>query len=475
MQKREDLVTSVKVVRCQSDIVEYFETEIGGGFDMNSKKIKNWDGTQVWLPETVYQPNDEDQIAGLIQRAVENKMRLKAVGSALSWSDIIDMPQNAIRFGKMDKVLDVDKDKRTVRVQAGARLKDVNEVLAGHRLAFDNFGSIILQTAAGYIATGTHGTGAKTPILSTSIDKIRLIDGLGQIHELDEAHEPELFSAVRVNLGCLGVVIEITFRCVEAFDLEECLELVDFDTTLADLDGYLTSNDYCKLWWLPYTDKIQVYTFNRTDRPRGGAGFTGLMDQLGLSGIFFTALIGLGRNIPPIIPFVHNTVQKIHYHPHSRVDRSDRVIKVSSSIPIHQEMEFAIPIEKAAKAIDETRRMILAANYKVNFPMEVRFVAADDIPMSPANGRDSCYIGAYVSSLKWAQNYFREFETLMSDFKGRPHWGKSFSLDSERIRELYPAYDNFNRLRRNCDPHGLFRNSFVDRVFPNANVEKAPN
>ena len=54
--------------------------------------------------------------------------------------------------------------------------------------------------------------------------------------------------------------------------------------------------------------------------------------------------------------------------------------------------------------------MILAADYKVNFPMEVRFVAADDIPMSPANGRNSCYIGAYVSGLKWAQNYFEEFE-----------------------------------------------------------------
>jgi L-gulonolactone oxidase len=348
-------------------------------------------------------------------------------------------------------------------------------VLAGYRLAFDNFGSIILQTAAGYIATGTHGTGAITPILSTSIDKIRLIDGLGQIHELDAEHEPELFSAARVNLGCLGVVTEITFRCVEAFDLEESLELVDFDTALADLETYLNTNDYCKLWWLPYTDKIQVYTFNKTNKPRGGAGLTGLMDQSGLSGVLFTALIGLGRNIPRLIPFLHRTVQKIHYHPHRRVDRSDRVIKVSSSIPIHQETEYAIPIEQAAKAIDETRKMILKADYMVNFPLEVRFVAADGIPMSPANGRNSCYIGAYVSSLKWAQNYFKEFEALMNNFRGRPHWGKSFSLTHEKIRELYPAYDEFNRLRRNCDPHGLFRNSFVDRVFPDTEAEKPLN
>jgi len=435
---------------------------------MNSKKIKNWDGTQTWIPDHIYMPRDEEQIAEIIKRTAEDQKRIKAVGSALSWSDIIDMPQNAILFGNMNKVLHVDKDNHLVRVQAGALLKDVNEVLAQHGLSFDNFGSIILQTAAGYIGTGTHGTGARTPILSTSIQKIRLVDGLGKIHELDAAHEPELFSAARVNLGCLGVVTEITFRCVDAFDLEERLELVDFDTALADLDTYLNTNDYCKLWWFPYTDKLQVYTFNRTTKPRKGAGFTGFMDQTGLSGILFTGLIRLGRSIPQITRLMLNTIQNIHYHPHRRVDRSDKVIKVAHSIPIHQETEYAIPIEEAAKAIDGTKKMILKADYKVNFPMEVRFVAADDIPMSPANGRTSCYIGAYVSSLKWAPSYFKEFEALISDYRGRPHWGKSFSRTHAELHRLYPAYDQFNHLRRVCDPNGVFRNSFVDRVFPNA-------
>jgi L-gulonolactone oxidase len=109
--------------------------------------------------------------------------------------------------------------------------------------------------------------------------------------------------------------------------------------------------------------------------------------------------------------------------------------------------------------------MVLQANYRVNFPMEVRFVAADDIPMSPASGRDSCYIGAYVASRKWAPDYFAEFEDLMHDYQGRPHWAKSFSRSAQELRDLYPAYDCFNRLRQSCDPQGLFRNSFVDRVF----------
>jgi len=433
---------------------------------MISEKIQNWDGTQSWTPDAIHYPEDEGQIAGLIRQAGAEQKRIKAIGAALSWSDIIDMPQAAIRFNRMDKVLEVDRDNLRIRVQAGAGLQHVNEVLAQNGLAFDNFGSIILQTAGGYIGTGTHGTGARTPILSSYIEKIRLVDGLGKIHELDAAHEPELFSAARVNLGCLGVVSEITFRCREAFDLEERLELVDFDTALANLDCYLNDNDYCKLWWLAHTDKLQVYTFNRTQRTRGGFGFTGFLDKTGLSGHLFTGLMKVGRSLPSVIPFLNNTVQKVHFHPRRRVDRSDQVIKVSSSIPIHQEAEYAIPIARAAQAIDDMRKIVLKADYRVNFPLEVRFVASDDIPMSPAGGRDSCYIGAYVGSLKWAPLYFADFEVLMQDYEGRPHWGKSFTRSHTELRKLYPAYDAFDRLRRTFDPQGLFRNSFVDRVFP---------
>jgi FAD/FMN-containing dehydrogenase len=147
------------------------------------------------------------------------------------------------------------------------------------------------------------------------------------------------------------------------------------------------------------------------------------------------------------------------------VDHSAKIVPVSSGIPKHQETEYAIPVEQAAEAIDRLRQMVLKADYRVNFVMEVRFVAADDIPMSPTSGRDSCYIGPYIANEKWAAPCFAEFEEMISDCGGRPHWGKSFSLGGEQLRKLYPAYDEFNQLRQRCDPHGLFHNCFVDRVF----------
>jgi FAD-linked oxidoreductase len=433
---------------------------------MKPRRIENWDRSRSWMPEKIYRPQNEEQIAEVIRQSIEKRQRVKVIGSGLSWSDIIDQPATTIVCDNMAQVLEVDRDKREIRLQAGIRLKDIHEVLAAHGLALDNFGSIIKQAAGGYIGTGSHGTGARTQTLSAHVTHLRLIDGLGEVHDLDAEHDPDLFSAARVSLGCLGVISEITFSCVEAFDLEERLELVPFDKALADLGDYLKDNDYCKLWWLPYTDKIQVYTFNKTTKPRTRLDLPGFMDYTGLSGVLFSGLIVLGRIFPGTIAAMHDVIQKIHFRPRRRVDRSDKIIKVSSSIPSHQETEYAIPIESAASAIDATRKLILKSNSKANFPLEVRFVAADDIYMSPASGRDSCYIGPYIASRPWSLFIFAEFEAMIRDYAGRPHWGKSFSLGGEELRPLYPGYDSFNRLRKQCDPHGLFRNSFVDRVFP---------
>jgi FAD/FMN-containing dehydrogenase len=193
---------------------------------MSIETIRNWDGSLSWKPEAIYRPNAEEQVSALIQQSVQENKRIKIIGSALSWSDIIDVPATAVQLTKMNSVLEVDKESRQIRLQGGVELKDANEALARHGLAFENFGSIVRQTAAGYIATGSHGTGARTSILSATIDKMRLVDGLGEVHELDAQHEPELFSAARVSLGCLGVVTEVTFNCTEAFDLEERLDLV---------------------------------------------------------------------------------------------------------------------------------------------------------------------------------------------------------------------------------------------------------
>jgi L-gulono-1,4-lactone dehydrogenase len=53
----------------------------------------------------------------------------------------------------------------------------------------------------------------------------------------------------------------------------------------------------------------------------------------------------------------------------------------------------------------------------------------------------------------------------MSDYAGRPHWGKMHSLAASQLRSLYPLFDQFLAVRDKADPAGTFRNLYLDRVL----------
>jgi FAD/FMN-containing dehydrogenase len=101
----------------------------------------------------------------------------------------------------------------------------------------------------------------------------------------------------------------------------------------------------------------------------------------------------------------------------------------------------------------------------VSFPIEVRFVAADDAMLSTAHGRDTAYVAVhqYVGS-DWAP-YFRAVEEVMLDLDGRPHWGKRHEARADVLAPRYPDWDRFADLRAGLDPGGVFVNDHLARTL----------
>jgi FAD/FMN-containing dehydrogenase len=99
------------------------------------------------------------------------------------------------------------------------------------------------------------------------------------------------------------------------------------------------------------------------------------------------------------------------------------------------------------------------------FPVEVRVAAADDIWLSTAYDRASAYIAIHQYRGLPYQAYFALFESIVAGVGGRPHWGKMHTLDAARLRELYPRFGDFVRIRDEVDPDGRFTNPYLDRVL----------
>lgn len=98
---------------------------------------------------------------------------------------------------------------------------------------------------------------------------------------------------------------------------------------------------------------------------------------------------------------------------------------------------------------------------------ELRTVAADDLWLSPASGRDCvAFHFTWVADGEAVLPVVEVLDDLLVPMDGRPHWGKVTSVDADDVRALYPRVDEMERLRRRLDPEGVFRNEALDRWLP---------
>ena len=157
-------------------------------------------------------------------------MRVRVAGSGHSFSDIACTDGLQLRLHGLSKVLDVDRSSGLVRVQGGITIHELSQQLAEHELALENLGDIDAQTIAGAISTATHGTGAKLANIPAQVQEMTLVLADGSTLTCSHGSDPETFRAARVGLGALGVIAEVTLRCVPAF----CLRAVDSPAPLQE-------------------------------------------------------------------------------------------------------------------------------------------------------------------------------------------------------------------------------------------------
>ena len=101
----------------------------------------------------------------------------------------------------------------------------------------------------------------------------------------------------------------------------------------------------------------------------------------------------------------------------------------------------------------------------VTFPLEVRFLAADDVWLSTAHGRESVYLAVHRYHHEDPADCFRAVEELFLGLGGRPHWGKEHTRDAAWVERAYPRFADFRAVWDAVDPGRVFTTDHLDRVF----------
>jgi len=424
---------------------------------------RNWARNQQSAPISVGRPASEEELVDLVKRAAASGLRVKAVGSGHSFTGVALTDGRLIALDRYGRIVSSDPSEGTVTVQAGITLHQLNAELYDRGLALENLGDIAYQTIAGAISTGTHGTGKSLGGLATQVTGLRLIAGDGSVIDCSPENEPEVFHTARVGLGALGIISTVTLRCPRAFNLHAIEAPMPVDTVLGSLDELVDGNDHFEFFWFPHTDWALTKRNNRTNRPLSPRSrWREFLDDILVSNVAFGALCRLGRLRPSLIPPLLARLAPpggVEY-----VDRSYEVF-VSPRLVRFYEMEYGIPREAAREAFNDVRRYIERSGLVITFPVEVRFAAGDDIPLSMAYGRDTCYIAVHVYQGTHYHQYFEAVEQIMNGYGGRPHWGKLHFQTAETLAPRYPEWDRFQAVRARLDPAGLFSNPYLERVL----------
>jgi FAD-linked oxidoreductase len=318
---------------------------------------------------------------------------------------------------------------------------------------------------AGALATGTHGTGARFGGLATQLRGLELVLADGRVLSCSPTENPEVFGPARVNLGALGVVSTLTLQTESAFALHAEESSLPLAEVLDRFDEFADGTDHFEFYWFPHTDYVMLKRNNRVslDALAPLPGWRAWWDDEFLSNTVFGAALALGRRVPATVRPL-NRMSARALGSRSYVDRSDKVF-VSNRRVRFIEMEYAVPRGCAVDVIGAIRAAVEASDRPIGFPIEVRVVNADDIPLSMGFGRETAYIAVHSPAAVDYGEYFAAMERIMVDYDGRPHWGKLHQLQAETLRERYPRFDDFLELRTRLDPDGLFGNDYLDRVL----------
>lgn len=425
--------------------------------------LKNFGRTYAFQPKELLKPSTEEELIELIKRANRENRKIRVVGSYHSWTHLVVAEDILISLDNWQGVVHLDKENGWAEVKAGTKLHRLTNELHQVGYALENLGDIDVQSVAGALSTGTHGTGKNFGTLATQLLEITIITGNGDLITCSESQNVEIFKAAQISMGALGIISRIKLKIVPQYKLEYVSKLGYLDDMIDNFHKYNSENRNYEFYWFPHTNKVQLKLVNKTDAAIKTGGISREFNDVVLENIGYIFLSNLSRAFKPVTHWLTNFSAK--YVPKGKwVNYSHKIFATKRWIRFY-EMEYNVPEENFPACIREVQKWITDNDYRVHMPLEIRYVKADDILISPANGRNCIYIAVHQYLGMEFKPYFEAIEKIFLKYGGRPHFGKMNTLTNVDFEKTHPNWNKFKEIRKQLDPNGIMLNQYLKQIF----------
>jgi len=417
---------------------------------MPTVKLTNWAGNLEYSA-ALTPATSIDQARDFVR----NHAKLKVLGTRHCFNNIADSMHDLLSLRQMDKVVSLDPQARTVTVESGTAYGQFAPYLHEKGFALHNLASLPHISVAGACTTATHGSGEKNGNLSTAVSAFEFINAAGDVVKLSRNQDGESFRGAVVGLGALGVITKVTLDIQPTFMMKQYVyENLPLDQFKEHFDA-IEASAYSVSLFTDWQNKrfSEVWIKSRLEP---GHEFPAPKE-------FYGAKLAT-KNLHPIAELsAENCTEQLGIPgpwferlPHFRMGFTPSAGKELQS-------EFFVPRPNAVEAILAVERLRDQITPYLLIS-EIRAIAADDLWMSPCYKQD-CVAIHFTWKQDWpaVSKLLPVIERELTRFKGRPHWGKLFTISSATLKSIYGKMPEFIELAKKYDPAGKFRNEFLNR------------
>lgn len=476
--------------------------------ELVKRKIwKNHIGEVKSEPLMMLKPSKLNEVRAIVKSGYDRGVAVRGIGSGHSWSDVGVTYGYLIEPNKLNKVLDIDQQrlkdgirtKHLVAVESGIKISKLNEHLDKKGLALTNMGGYDGQTIVGATSTSTHGSGIAHGPLSDMIKSIDIVSKEGKVFRIepeDGITDPQKyktwnigtliqsddhFNAVKVGIGCMGVIYSVIIGVRDAFLLQEVRTLSTWAEVKKDLKAkkVFTDNAHYEILINPHpvngkydclvttrNPTLPGVSMSKRDRKRNF--FPELGSSLGIvRGIIFKQFDDNPEKSPKLIKKGIKALKDRKY-----CHKSFKVYNIGAAndIPSYSsEIALSMRNDKYIEGIDKMLKVI-AKNVKEgnlyhSGPIAFRFVKASKAFLSPMYHRSTCMIEVIMMKKTFgAAVMYDSIEKALYPFGARVHWGQINSLNASVVKKMYPQLDRWKEIKTELDPKNIFSNPFSERV-----------
>ncbi len=415
------------------------------------ERLTNWAGNLVYGTDRLYSPSSLQRVRDYVKR----ESSLKVLGTRHCFNNIADSTHNLLSLKTMDEVVELDTRAATVTVSAGVTYGQLALYLHSKGFALHNLASLPHISVAGACSTATHGSGEKNGNLATAVSGLEFVTATGELVKLSRQKDGETFQGAVVGLGAIGVITKLTLDILPTFMMRQYVyENLPLDEVKEHFDAIESSAYSVSLftdWQKQRMNEVWIKS-----RVENGQSFDA-------GPTFFGAKLAT-KNLHPIAELsAENCTEQMGVPgpwferlPHFRMGFTPSAGKELQS-------EYFVPRQHAVEAILAVERLRDQVSPSLLIS-EIRAVAADNLWLSPCY-KQPCVTIHFTWKPDWpaVSKLLPVIEKELAPFNARPHWGKLFSTSPVALRTMYEKLPDFTQLSTKYDPHGKFRNEFLNK------------